>query len=73
MRWRKSSFSGNNGSCVEVAWAKSSFSANNGECVEVAALADLVLTRDSKNSGGPVLAFERSAWAALLSALAQAG
>ena len=37
--WRKSSYSGNNGTnCVEVAtWRKSSFSGNNGtDCVEVA-------------------------------------
>jgi hypothetical protein len=41
--WRKSSFSGNGGNCVEVAhtpadyvWHKSSFSAGSGDCVEVA-------------------------------------
>ena len=45
--WRKSSFSGNNGTCVEIAplpqlvmaeWRKSSFSADNGACVETAPL-----------------------------------
>ena len=36
LTWRKSSFSGNGGDCVEVAWRKSSFSADNGGCVEVA-------------------------------------
>ncbi len=39
-RWRKSSYSGANGECVEVAhvpgWHKSSHSGGNGECVEVA-------------------------------------
>lgn len=36
-RWRKSSYSGSNGNCVEVAtWRKSSYSGNNGNCVEVA-------------------------------------
>jgi Domain of unknown function (DUF397) len=37
--WRKSSWSGDSGSCVEVAvgWRKSSYSAANGECIEVAA------------------------------------
>lgn len=35
MAWRKSSFSGGNGNCVEVSWRKSSFSSGNGECVEV--------------------------------------
>jgi hypothetical protein len=71
MRWRKSTYSGNNGSCVEVAWTKSSFSTNNGECVEVAALPDQVATRDSKNSDGPILTVNRSAWAALLAKLAR--
>jgi Domain of unknown function (DUF397) len=54
-------------------WRKSSFSANNGSCVEVAALHDQVATRDSKNSGGPILTFTRSAWAALIAELAQTG
>lgn len=34
--WRKSSFSGSNTDCVEVAWHKSSFSSVNTNCVEVA-------------------------------------
>jgi hypothetical protein len=36
--WRKSSYSGNSGACVEVAtWRKSTYSGNNGaDCVEVA-------------------------------------
>jgi hypothetical protein len=43
IQWIKSSYSANNGDCVEVAavpikWIKSSFSANNGDCVEVAAV-----------------------------------
>lgn len=33
--WRKSSYSTDNGDCVEVAWRKSSYSTNNGGCVEV--------------------------------------
>ncbi|MFC0109130.1 DUF397 domain-containing protein [Kibdelosporangium aridum] len=67
--WTKSSFSGNNGTCVEVAWTKSSFSSNNGECVEVATLPDRVATRDSKNSGGPILSFDRAAWSSFLRTL----
>lgn len=35
MDWRKSSFSGAVGNCVEVRWRKSSFSAESGDCVEV--------------------------------------
>src|SRR5258708_7820207 len=36
--WRKSSYSNNGGSCVEVAavWRTSSHSGNGGDCVEVA-------------------------------------
>ncbi len=49
-RWRKSSFSGGNG----------------GGCVEVASnLADAVGVRDSKDPGGPELAFAPAAWAEL--------
>jgi hypothetical protein len=35
-RWRKCSYSSENGNCVEVpAWRKSSYSGQNGNCVEV--------------------------------------
>jgi hypothetical protein len=69
--WRKSSRSGGNGGdCVEVAarWRKSSRSGGNGgNCVEVADdLAGLVGVRDSKNAGGPVLAFGPRSWTAFL-------
>ena len=33
--WRKSSYSGARGECVEVGWRKSSYSGIRGECVEV--------------------------------------
>jgi hypothetical protein len=33
--WRRSSFSGNCGNCVEIGWRKSTFSANGSACVEV--------------------------------------
>lgn len=64
--WRKSGHSGGsgNGSCVEVLWRKSSYSGSsgNGSCVEVAVRREVVGVRDSKNAGGPRLAFEPAAW-----------
>ncbi len=70
LAWFKSSYSANNGSCVEVAFAKSSYSANNGNCVEVAALPGKVLARDSKNPDGGRLEFSQGAWRALTARLA---
>lgn len=68
-RWFKSSRSGNNGTCVEVAfvptdaaWFKSSRSSNNGACVEVAITDAVVAMRDSKDRSGPALAFPAAAW-----------
>lgn len=66
LTWKKSSYSANNGDCVEVAWIKSSFSTNNGECVEVAHLVDRLAARDSKNPAGPTLTFPREAFRDLL-------
>ena len=63
--WRTSSYSGTNGDCVEVAvaWRTSSRSGSNGDCVEVAADSGAhVLVRDTKDRGGPALAFRPSAW-----------
>jgi hypothetical protein len=54
-RWRKSTRSnGSGGACVEVA--------DN--------LAGLVVVRDSKDPGGPVLAFGPDAWRAFVARLA---
>jgi Domain of unknown function (DUF397) len=46
-QWRKSSFSGNTGNCVEVCSSEQS----------------TVAVRDSKNVAGPELAFSDQAWA----------
>jgi hypothetical protein len=48
-------------------WRKSSHSdSGQGECVEVARTSALVAVRDSKDPGGPVLAFASAAWRALM-------
>ncbi|GAA4413646.1 DUF397 domain-containing protein [Actinokineospora soli] len=67
-RWRKSSFSGTNGDCVEVAWHRSSFSGTNGNCVEVAHT-DPIAVRDSKNPTGGQLRLQPTAWAGFLAAV----
>ena len=47
---------------TQLTWIKSSHSGSEGNCVEVAVTAGQVLIRDSKNSGGPVLAIPATAW-----------
>ena len=69
--WRKSSYSGNNPNCVEVAflptsWRKSSYSGSDPNCVEVGFTAAAVAVRDSKDPDGPALAFAPAAFAAFL-------
>lgn len=66
--WRKSSWSADEGNCVEIgAWRKSSHSTGNGgQCVEVASERAVVLARDSKDPDGPVLGFGADAWAVFL-------
>ncbi|MFI9320846.1 DUF397 domain-containing protein [Kitasatospora aureofaciens] len=51
--WRKSSFSGNQGNCIEVA---------DG-------LLDIVPVRDSKDPHGPALSFPADAWTAFITAI----
>lgn len=53
LMWRKSTYSGKDGNCVEVARREDS----------------AVAVRDSKAPRGPVLAFSEQAWTALLSDL----
>ncbi len=52
-QWRKSSYSGNNGNCVEVATD----------------LPDLVAVRDSKDSDGSRLLISAAAWQAFVRSL----
>jgi hypothetical protein len=47
-------------------WRKSSASAGAGECVEVATSGQSVLTRDSVDQSGAVLAFTPTQWLGLL-------
>ncbi|GAA3441637.1 DUF397 domain-containing protein [Planomonospora venezuelensis] len=81
--WRKSSLSGNGQDCVEVGvWRKSSRSGAAQDCVEVrvvdeasaavghkADMERVFLVRDSKDPGGPVLAFAPAGWDAFVGAV----
>jgi hypothetical protein len=51
--WRKSSYSGNGGNCVEV---------GDG-------LAHAIPVRDSKDPNGPALVFKPAAWTSFISAI----
>lgn len=69
LTWRKSTYSGQDGACMEaavlgddLAWRKSSHSGQNGNCVVVAGAVRCVAVRDSKDPGGPVLAFRPAVW-----------
>jgi hypothetical protein len=54
----------------QLTWSKSSYSGDEGgECVEVAPDANAIHVRDSKERGGPQLAFARSAWSGFLADL----
>jgi hypothetical protein len=54
--WRKSTYSGNGGNCVEVAalWRTSSHSGNGGSCVEVAHALVWQKSAHSNNGGSCV-------------------
>lgn len=67
MNFFKSSFSGTNGACVEVAFAKSTKSGPwTDNCVEVGACDCGIQVRDSKDQTGPVLSFTHAEWNAFL-------
>lgn len=51
------------------AWCKSSYSSNNAACVEVRVADGTVGVRDSKDPGGPVLAFAGPAWSRFVAVL----
>lgn len=68
--WRKSSHSGGNGNCVEVAdWRTSSFSAQNGNCIEPGTDDNAVAVRDGKDPHGPHLAFTPTVWRSFIASL----
>ncbi|MCU4749065.1 MULTISPECIES: DUF397 domain-containing protein [Streptomyces] len=55
---------------TQLHWFKSTYSSGEGgECVEVAANGTAVRIRDSKERGGPQLAFTRDAWAGFVADL----
>ncbi|WP_199523301.1 DUF397 domain-containing protein [Kitasatospora sp. MBT66] len=76
--WRKSSYSGAQSECVEVAevvpfevtgaeWHKSSYSAQANECLETRQpVLGGMAVRDSKDPGGPALLFEADAWSSFV-------
>ncbi|TDC44876.1 DUF397 domain-containing protein [Actinomadura sp. KC345] len=67
VQWHKSSYSAEEGHCVEVGtWRKSSWSADEGNCVEIGIGDAVVLARDSKDPDGPVLGFGADTWGAFL-------
>ncbi|MGW4230131.1 DUF397 domain-containing protein [Streptomyces sp. NPDC004980] len=73
LKWFKSSYSGDQGECVEVAleWTKSTHSGNQGgDCVEVAACPHAVHVRDSKDLAVPALTLSPAAWSAFLGRVA---
>lgn len=71
IEWFKSSYSGGDNDCVEVAhlpvpFRKSSYSAGQSACVEVADTPTRHAVRDSKTLEQPPLAFDRTEWRAFI-------
>lgn len=53
-------------------WRKSSYSGTSG-CVEVASKLDCVYVKDSKDSGSPILSFDRAQWQTFLGEVKDSG
>ena len=68
----KVSAMGSSGGDTGSRWRKSRHSIGNGNCVQVAASPDMVLVRDSSDTGGPMMQYSTRAWRAFLAA-ARAG
>ncbi|MDQ1035040.1 hypothetical protein QFZ75_001456 [Streptomyces sp. V3I8] len=55
---------------TQLQWFKSTYSSGEGgECVEIAAGQTAIHVRDSKERGGPQLAFARATWAGFVTGL----
>ncbi|MET8993560.1 DUF397 domain-containing protein [Amycolatopsis sp. Hca4] len=67
--WRKSTYSGQEGACLEASWRKSTYSEQEGACVETALDRAEVLVRDSKDPALPVQQHPAAAWRAFLNHL----
>lgn len=67
--WRKSSYSGPGGNCLEVGWQKSSYSGPNNNCLEVGLEGEAVGVRDTKDRDGGLLCISPTRWAAFVGAV----
>ena len=56
-------------SVLDGEWRKSTRSSTNGSCVEVRRSVRTVQVRDTKDRGGPVLAFPAHAWQEFIGAV----
>ncbi|MFD0684028.1 DUF397 domain-containing protein [Actinomadura fibrosa] len=54
-------------------WRRSARSNGKGNCVEVASAASVIGVRDSKDIGGPVLAFSAAEWRAFIDGVKAVG
>lgn len=71
LTWRKSSYSGTNSDCVELArlprgWRESSYSSTNSDCVELADVDDIILVRNSNHPDAGTLTLTHAEMEALV-------